>query len=71
MPAKLAIWFLSVTVGGATFLVASFACSLIIAQVQYSTLESRVARAATAADQVSTRAKDAPVIRNERVAHAP
>jgi hypothetical protein len=61
MPAKLAILFLGVTVGGATFLVAGFACSLIIAQVQYSTLETRVAQA-IAAHQVSTRAKDAPVI---------
>ncbi len=31
MPAKLGILFLGVTVGGATFLVAGFACSLIIA----------------------------------------
>jgi hypothetical protein len=69
MPARLSILFLGVTIGGTAFLEAGFACSLIIAKVQYSTLETRVARAAMAADQISTRAKDAPVIRQAQ--HVP
>jgi hypothetical protein len=62
MPTKLGIFFLGLSVGGATFLVAGFAFSLMIAQLQYSTLEARVARAMVEANQVSTRAKDAPAI---------
>jgi hypothetical protein len=50
------------SVGGATFLVAGFASSLMIAQLQYSTLDARVARAMVEANQVSARAKDAPAI---------
>lgn len=71
MPARLSILFLGLTIGGGAFLAAGFACSLIIAQVQYSTLEARVARAAIAADQISSRATDAPVTRYELVARAP
>ena len=62
MPAKLGIFFLGMSIGGATFLMAGFAFSLMIAQVQYSTLEARVAQAVVEANQVSTRAKDAPAI---------
>jgi hypothetical protein len=62
MPAKVGIFFLGITFGGATFLVAGFAFSLMITQLQYSTLEARVARAVVEANQVSTRAKDAPVM---------
>ena len=61
MPAKLGIFFLGVTVGGATFLMAGFALFLTIAQLQYSTLEARVAQAVEST-QVSTRAKNAPVM---------
>jgi hypothetical protein len=79
MPAKLGILFLGVTVGGATFLVVGFACFLTIAQLQYSTLQTRVAQAALEANQVSTRAKNAPVmadangaqVRYETVSNAP
>ena len=62
MPAKLGIFFLGMSIGGATFLVAGFAFSLMITQLQYSTLEARVAQAVIEANQVSTRAKDAPAI---------
>jgi hypothetical protein len=62
MPARLGIFFLGMSIGGATFLVAGFAFSLMITQLQYSTLEARVAQAMVEANQVSTRAKDAPVI---------
>lgn len=61
MPARLSILFLGMTMGGAAFLAAGFACSLIIEQVQYSALDTRVARAVIATDQVSTRAKNAAV----------
>ena len=61
MPAKLGIFFLGVTVGGATFLVAGFALFLTIAQLQYSTLEAHVARAIEGT-QVSTTAKNALVM---------
>ena len=64
MPAKLGIFFLGLSVGGATFLVAGFAFSLMIAQLQYGTLEARVAGAMAEANQVSIRAKDAPVMLN-------
>jgi hypothetical protein len=70
MPAKLGILFLGMTAGGATFLVAGFVCSLIIAQIQYSTLETRVARAVVAANQVSARAKDASILSNGKEAQA-
>jgi hypothetical protein len=62
MPAKLGILFVGVTVGGATFLGAGFALFLTIAQLQYSTLQARVAQTALEANQVSTRAKNAPVM---------
>jgi hypothetical protein len=62
MPAKVGIFFLGMSIGGATFLVAGFAFSLMITQLQYSTLESRVAQAMVEANQVSARAKDAPAI---------
>jgi hypothetical protein len=62
MPARLSILFLGMTMGGAAFLTAGFACSLIIEQVQYSALDTRVARAVIATDQVSTRAKNAAVV---------
>jgi hypothetical protein len=79
MPAKLGILFLGVTVGGVTFLMTAFACSLVIAQLQYSTLQTRVAQAAVEANQVSIRAKDAPIktganeaqLRYELVSSAP
>ena len=64
MPTKLGIFFLGITFGGATFLVAGFAFSLMIAQLQYSTLEAQVAQAVAQANQVSIRAKDAPVMVN-------
>jgi len=64
MRTKLGIFFLGLSVGGATFLVAGFAFSLTIAQLQYGTLEARVARAVAEANQVSIRAKDAPVMVN-------
>jgi hypothetical protein len=70
MPAKLGTLFLGMMAGGAAFLAAGFACSLIIAQVQYSTLETRVARAVVAANQVSTRAKDAQVVADGKEAQA-
>ena len=62
MPAKLGIFFLGMSIGGAAFLVAGFAFSLMITQLQYNTLEARVAHAMVEANQVSTRAKDAPAI---------
>jgi hypothetical protein len=79
MSAKLRVFFLGMSMGGATFLVAGFALSMMITQLQYGTLEARIARAAVEADQVSTRAKDAPVIaesnggqvRYELVSNAP
>ena len=79
MPAKFGVFFLGMSVGGATFLVAGFAFSLMIAQLQYSTLEARVARAVAEANQVSTRAKNAPAmadangtqLRYEVASHAP
>ena len=64
MPKKLGIFFLGLSVGGATFLVAGFAFSLMIAQLQYMTLEAQVAQAVAQANQVSIRAKDAPVMVN-------
>jgi hypothetical protein len=79
MPAKLGFLFLGVTVGGAAFLAAGFACFLTITQLQYSTLQARVAQAALEANQVSTRAKNAPAmadangtqLRYEVASHAP
>jgi hypothetical protein len=62
MPAKLRICFLGMTVGGAAFLAAGFACFLTITNLQYSTMQARVAQAALEANQVSTRAKNAPVM---------
>jgi hypothetical protein len=61
VPAKLSIFFLGVTVGGATFLMAGVALFLTIAQLQYSTLEARVAQAIDSTE-VSTKAKNAPVM---------
>ena len=76
MPKKLGIFFLGLSVvGGATFLVAGFAFSLMIAQLQYMTLEAQVAQAVAQANQVSIRAKDAPVMvsveRYELVSNTP
>ena len=62
MAKKLGIFFLGLSVGGVTFLVAGFAFSLMIAQLQYITLEAQVAQAVAQANQVSIRAKDAPVM---------
>jgi len=75
MPTKIGIFFLGLSVGGATFLVAGFAFSLMIAQLQYGTLEARVAGAMAEANQVSIRAKDPPVMvsaeRYELVSNTP
>jgi hypothetical protein len=75
MPKKLDIFFLGLSVGGATFLVAGFAFSLMIAQLQYMTLEAQVAQAVAQANQVSIRAKDTPVMvsaeRYELVSNTP
>ena len=77
MPTKIGIFFLGMSMGGATFLVAGFALSMMITQLQYGTLEARIVRAVVEADQVSIRAKDAPVIANgaqvryELVSNAP
>jgi hypothetical protein len=62
MSARLSTLFLGMTMGGAAFLAAGFACSLIIEQVQYRALDTRVARAVIAADQVSIGAKNAAVV---------
>ena len=62
MPARFRILFLGIAMGGVAFLAAGFACSLFIEQVQYSALDARVGRAVIAADQVSTRAKNAAVV---------
>ena len=64
MPTKIGIFFLGLSVGGATFLVAGFVFSLMITQLQYGTLEARVAGAVAEANQVSIRAKDPPVMVN-------
>ena len=79
MAAKLGVFFLGISIGGATFLAAGFAFSVMIAQLQFSTLEARVARAVVEANQVSTQAKNAPVladaneaqVRYELVSNAP
>ena len=62
MPAKVSIFFLGITVGGATFFAVGLASYLTIAQLQYSTLQVRATQAAIDANQVSTRAKDGPVM---------
>ena len=59
--AKLGILFLGLTVGGATFLAMGVACFVTIGQLQYQTLQARATQAAEGY-QVSTRAKDAPVV---------
>jgi hypothetical protein len=59
--AKLGILFLGLTVGGATFLAMGVGCFLTIGQLQYQTLQARATQA-TEGYQVSTRAKDAPVV---------
>jgi hypothetical protein len=69
MPTKLGIFFLGIAAGGATFLVAGFALFLTIAQLQYNTLEARVARAIEGT-QVSTRAKNVPVMTDANGAEA-
>ena len=61
MMAKVGILFLGLTVGSATFLAMGVACFLTIAQLQYQTLQARATQA-TKAHQVSTRAKDAPLM---------
>jgi hypothetical protein len=70
MPAKLGILFLGMTVGGATFLAVGFACFLTIARLQYSTMQARAVQAALEANQVSTRAKNVPVIAGANGAEA-
>ena len=62
MRTQLGILFLGMMVGGTTFLVVGLASYLTIAQLQYSTLEARVTQATVAANQFSTRAKNAPVM---------
>jgi hypothetical protein len=62
MPAKFGIFFLGVTVGGAAFLTAGLAFFLTITQLQSSTMQARATQAAVEANQVSTRAKNAPVM---------
>ena len=61
MVAKLRICFLGLTVGGATFLAMGLVCFLTIGQLQYQTLQARATQAAEGY-QVSTRAKDAPLM---------
>jgi hypothetical protein len=61
MMAKLGILFLGLTVGGATFLAMGVACFLSIGQLQYQTLQARATQA-TEVHQVSTRAKNAPLM---------
>jgi hypothetical protein len=58
---KLGTLFLGLTVGGATFLATGLACFLAIGQLQYQTLQARATQA-TEPYQISTRAKDAPVV---------
>jgi len=62
MRSKLGVVLLGLTVGGATFLAVGVASFITIAQLQYSTMQTRVAQAALGANQVSTRAKNAPVM---------
>ena len=61
MMAKLGVCFLGLTVGGATFLAMGVACFVTIGQLQYQTLQARATQA-TEPYQVSTRAKDVPVV---------
>ena len=62
MRTKLGILFLGMTVGGTTFLAAGFASLLAIGQLQDRIVEARATQAAVEANQVSTRAKNAPTI---------
>ena len=62
MRTKLGILFLGLTFGGTTFLAAGFAAFLAIGQLQDRIIEARATQAAVEANQVSTRAKDAPII---------
>ena len=61
MMSKLGVLFLGLTVGGATFLAMGVACFVTIGQLQYQTLQARATQA-TEPYQVSTRAKDTPVV---------
>jgi hypothetical protein len=61
MVTKLQIFFLGLTVGGATFLATGLASFLTISQLQYSTLQARATQAIEAS-RVSIRAKDAPLM---------
>ena len=61
MMSKLGVLFLGLTVGGATFLAMGVACFLTIGQLQYQTLQARATQA-TEVHQVSTRAKNAPLM---------
>jgi hypothetical protein len=61
MMSKLGVLFLGLTVGGATFLATGLACFLTIDQLQYRNLQAQATQA-TEPYQVSTRAKDAPVV---------
>jgi hypothetical protein len=61
MLTKLNVFFLGLTVGGATFVATGLASFLTISQLQYSTLQARATQAIEAS-QVSIRAKDAPLM---------
>ena len=61
MMSKLGVLFLGLTVGGATFLAMGVACFVTISQLQYQTLQARATQA-TEPYQISTRAKDAPLM---------
>jgi hypothetical protein len=58
---KLNIFFLGLTVGGVTFVATGLASFLTISQLQYSTLQARATQAVEAS-QVTTRAKNAPLV---------
>jgi CHASE3 domain sensor protein len=65
MRTSFGILFLGMTVGGATFLVAGFASFLAIGQLQDRIIEARATQAVVEANQVSTRAKNAPVMADQ------
>ena len=66
MVGKLGICFLAMVVGSATFLGAGVACFLTISQLQYRTLQARATQAAETY-QVSSRAKNAPLIADPKM----
>jgi hypothetical protein len=57
MLTRLGTFLIGLTVGGAAFLIASFASFLLVSQIQYATLQARATQAAEM-DQVSTRMKN-------------